>query len=911
MITKNTDGNTISQGFIDEIRSDLPDVTGRLWYNGAELSCDIVSVTVEKGSCGSNPFMIGEVVGDLLTATVKDLNEEIKGKKIEFHVGAMVSGSYEYISLGMFTVSKVVKTRYQSEITAYSGVVADSGGDFDTSNLNSTTIAALAVRLQSDLGCTISFDNGIDTTIEVTETLAGLTDYQVLQVVAVACGGYIVNDIDGNILVKRYDATPTLNVGTGMMTRLPEIAEKHYMVRNIGVLVSDATVDNEGNEVPAVYYTLESQEPVKVIKQGTEYYLIDHDGNYIIAYARPETADVYFQCAYMTQAMFEANIVPVVGYEYYPGTVKLTLGDPRLEGCDVLNVLELDGNYYPVPCHKVVHRYTGGFTTEVRSADASDEENKIGTEYPITQRLQTIDRKTRKAQATAENAYTIAGNTAQYFWFRGTGADTGAHITEVPQEQWDDPNSPYYQSGGNLLARSNGIAVRDGLLELATFGTSGIALRNSDGNERARFNADWLALGDQSGTRVTLNSGSSNPYIYMNANGTQCFRADTTGVRVGDPSGKHSTVDTDGLHVWIGTESTASNEVAVFGSTATIGKSTGSQVVIDNSSVTIKQTSTNLAIKMQAYTADALGGSIVFANNSNVFIHGRTNLPSIGMHLAHSHVNIDTQSNNTEVISLLSGDSYISVQQNGPIVLNANGNTGTVTVAGELKVNKSIKFGAGKSYYLYCRNPGNTADRILAGMGSDGNYFFGYGSYQNSEGAVYFDGNTVHIRSNNTITANKSLSVTGNVTCTGYMKADGLTTTTNSANMHYYTNSSGSLTVGRFYYNAGSSKRFKYDIADLKNKDLLPSRLYDVKVKQFKYNDGYLDKDDLRNGVDVCGFIAEELQKAYPLAVDVDEDGTPMNWNARYIIPPMLALIQEQHEEIEKLKEEVWKLKSA
>jgi hypothetical protein len=87
-----------------------------------------------------------------------------------------------------------------------------------------------------------------------------------------------------------------------------------------------------------------------------------------------------------------------------------------------------------------------------------------------------MSRQTGKAQETANQAYRIAGTTNQYFWFRGTGDDTGAHITEIPQEQWDDPDSPYYQSGGNLLARSNGIAVRDGLTELATFGADGTTI---------------------------------------------------------------------------------------------------------------------------------------------------------------------------------------------------------------------------------------------------------------------------------------------------------------------------------------------------------------------------------------------------------------------------------------------------
>lgn len=513
MITTNIEGNAISEGFISEIQSDSPNMTARLWYNGAELPCDIVKATVEKGSCGSNPFMIGEVVGDLLKATVKNLHINIKGETLEYHVGALVNGSYEYISLGRFTVSEVKKTRYESEITAYSGIVSKSTGDFDISGLTSPTIIDLAIRLQSDLNCTITFDTGIDTTLAVTAQLEGITDYQALQILAICCGGYAINTNDGNIVVKRYDATPTLDVDTGMMVNLPEIEEKPYKIRNIGVLVAPATTDADGETVEEVYYTLQAQEFIKVIKQGTEYYLEDENGNRIIANARPEVADLYFECIYMTEDMFTANILPVIGYSYYPANIGLTLGDPRLEGSDVLQVKEINGKLYPVPCHKVTHTYTGGFTTQVKSAEGSDEANDIGTVAPITTRLQSIDRQTGKAQATANSAYQIAGNTNQYFWFTGEGTDTGAHITEIPQVQWNDSESPYYHSGGNLLARSNGIAVRDGLDELATFGADGVTL-GKVGGQRTHQSASGLAFVNENNYYVAnMHTESPSPYF--------------------------------------------------------------------------------------------------------------------------------------------------------------------------------------------------------------------------------------------------------------------------------------------------------------------------------------------------------------------------------------------------------------
>ncbi len=105
-------------------------------------------------------------------------------------------------------------------------------------------------------------------------------------------------------------------------------------------------------------------------------------------------------------------------------------------------------------------------------------------------------------------------------------------------------------------------------------------------------------------------------------------------------------------------------------------------------------------------------------------------------------------------------------------------------------------------------------------------------------------------------------------------------------------------------YASGSSRKFKHDIKPVENAELDPNKLYDIEIVQFKYNNDYLDESDQRYGVDCIGFIAEQVNEVYPIAAD-RETGEPRNWEMRYIIPPMLALIQEQHKDIEELKKKV------
>ena len=117
---------------------------------------------------------------------------------------------------------------------------------------------------------------------------------------------------------------------------------------------------------------------------------------------------------------------------------------------------------------------------------------------------ENADLKALTAQQTAEKAKTIADNTNQYFWFTSEGTDTGAHIAEIPQSEFTDPTDPNYQSGGNLLARSNGIAVRNGLTELATFGANGTQI-GIEGQSHLKQDFHSLQMIDKEG----------NPYFYV------------------------------------------------------------------------------------------------------------------------------------------------------------------------------------------------------------------------------------------------------------------------------------------------------------------------------------------------------------------------------------------------------------
>ena len=412
MITTNINGSAISQAFIDEIRSDSPNVVARLMYNGSILPCDIVDIEVSKGSCGDDEFTIGSVIGDCMTATLKNLDTDIKGNVIDCQIGAFTGADYEYISLGLFTVSQAPRTRYETRVTAYSSVVSETTGLYSIrDSIMGTTLAEVADNVTMLTGVPITFDAGIDTSQILTEPLYGLTIYNVLQVLAVCSGGYVISAHDGGFLVKQFTTATNVTIDTGMMTRLPQIEEEPFTVNTVKCVVS--TYGADGQEVS---YTTLIDEPLTGNHNGSEVEITTENNVSINVVAPALQADVEITNSYVNRLIFYTNISAIIGYTYSPAEMNITLGDPRLEGCDVIDLIDVDGAHYTVPCHQITHRYANGFTTAVTTAKATAVVNQVGTMLPITAK---IEEARQSAIETAENtASLITGNKGGYIVIR-------------------------------------------------------------------------------------------------------------------------------------------------------------------------------------------------------------------------------------------------------------------------------------------------------------------------------------------------------------------------------------------------------------------------------------------------------------------------------------------------------------
>lgn len=236
-------------------------------------------------------------------------------------------------------------------------------------------------------------------------------------------------------------------------------------------------------------------------------------------------------------------------------------------------------------------------------------------------------------------------------------------------------------------------------------------------------------------------------------------------------------------------------------------------------------------------------------------------------------------------ITVGAGSTVFSVSAAGVMSATGAAISGTITANAGVIAGFTIGQVAGIGSYLYSGNLTITSDGTISG-GNSSTLFYGYvnigGGTAGSERLIV----TGNSNFNGTGIFTSSLTVQGYIYNPGYQ----VSTSGGAARIN-----DASTPTARLVAATGSSVRFKKDIVDINSVlELDPKLLLNLPVKAFRFKDEYLDAEDERSGVLVPGFIAEELDAIYPVAVDHDTQGRASRWSSDFIVPSLLALIQDQ-----------------
>ena len=319
-----------------------------------------------------------------------------------------------------------------------------------------------------------------------------------------------------------------------------------------------------------------------------------------------------------------------------------------------------------------------------------DANNNVLARYSITivdnSQIDTVAQQ-------AGDAITIANDTQQYFWHTETGTDTGAHITQVPKDTFlQNP------SGSNLLARSDGIAFRQGLNELGVL-TSGGAYYNALVNNQYRVIAQYtptsiqLGLSDAGYDNLYINPSGSDAGMYFRNGSINIAKYTTSGMYLYNSSGYPTMSATSGAFVIYDGTNYQRNLLNVGTSGMTLRNSSGytTFTVGANSMIMYTGTSSNVALATFGTSGMTLKNSsgytlcTVSDSGMTVYNSSGTQLANFGstatigqtssynMYFTSGTLNFRYGGTTAGYINANTSGTYMTIKSNGKAVYSSTG----------------------------------------------------------------------------------------------------------------------------------------------------------------------------------------------------------------------------------------------
>lgn len=316
--------------------------------SGNVLDGDIKSVKAYKGLGQICP---GAVFSNYCTGDVYNADDFETGDWIRLEIGCVLADqSVEYIRVGTYCVTECKKTRFGKTFTACGVISLRFNRPFTPAgywNGLREIIPGLMALTETNIITTMTytdtthwFDRGIGTCRNA------------LSSIAANLGAFATEDPDGNIKILKFGKNDTITIQAEDMANEPTFADL-YTIDSISVVVREPFTRDDGSPDDGTHFEYPQGAPKPAI--------IFHD-------------------RYVSGYLFYKNCGPnFVGTSFNPGVVTMTLGDPRLEADDVLQIQHVDGMVYKMLPKLLTINFDGGCTVDIDCTIDTTRGNSVHT----------------------------------------------------------------------------------------------------------------------------------------------------------------------------------------------------------------------------------------------------------------------------------------------------------------------------------------------------------------------------------------------------------------------------------------------------------------------------------------------------------------------------------------------------
>lgn len=314
----------------------------RILCNDREVSGIVRSMKYNKGSCGSTSFMPQSIFSGFADISIDYCERDLIGKKITVQNGIKIGGTDYWHTVGTYYVNKAPVKGNRTTIEAL-GVISAKLGKKYTGGACST-VSELLAKLEDIAGCSITLEDGME---DLTLPDNDLSDYYCREVLGLVAGlyfGYATETVDGNIVIKTYDAY-TEDIITAYPSRMASDPEIYEEARVQGI---------------------------QVIGSGDAEILVGDLQNCSLTnpLVTPETLTDY--------------ALNYIGFTYEPYEMEMTLGDFTIEPWDLIQITDREGVAHTLRPMSIKHTFDGGLKTVI-SAPTLDSGEDLSREETTMQ----------------------------------------------------------------------------------------------------------------------------------------------------------------------------------------------------------------------------------------------------------------------------------------------------------------------------------------------------------------------------------------------------------------------------------------------------------------------------------------------------------------------------------------------
>ncbi|MDZ7370207.1 MAG: hypothetical protein ONB12_03450 [candidate division KSB1 bacterium] len=314
--------------------------------NNTYYDDNIVEMVYEDTSNSSEAFSVGDVSSAILNLTVTGVNETFETAVIMPYIGVSVSGTLEYVPLGVFYVDNVDRKKDVTKLTCYDGMIKLEKGYF-SSLTYPATITAVMNEICTQAGIQFS---GMLPNYSLQTKPEGYTLREMVALIASMCGGFAKFDRTGKLTIKSY-TTITESVTADQYIEYAKKKDSVYRIDKVTCQVGDST-----------------------LSKGT----LSAGGS-----------EVTFENPFVTDAVLTDIYNKLNGFQYMPLYVKFN-GNPALECGDIITFTTIDNQTYSIPIMSHRLTYSGGLIGEIESVGETQNSNQFSSSGSLAQKVDRV-----------------------------------------------------------------------------------------------------------------------------------------------------------------------------------------------------------------------------------------------------------------------------------------------------------------------------------------------------------------------------------------------------------------------------------------------------------------------------------------------------------------------------------------